>query len=562
MTEFNPSPKDFLFVPLGGCNEIGMNLNLYGYDGKWLMVDLGVTFGEALGVEVFTPDPEFIIDRKDDLAGLLLTHAHEDHIGAVPYLWKYLQCPIYATPFTVDLVRRKLDDVGLLKKAKIIEIPLSGTVDIGPFNINLITLTHSIPEPNGVAIKTPLGTVLHTGDWKLDPDPIIGSQPDEKALRKLGKEGVLAMVCDSTNVFEPDNSGSEGEVQEGLIDVMGRYKDSMIVVASFASNVARLESIATAAQKLGRKVTLVGRSLDRMNYAARSLGYLKNVAPFISHQEAQSVPRDKLVLISTGSQGESRAALNRIAHQQHRSFHIEHGDVVIFSSRIIPGNEKRISALMNTLVRLGAEIVVQNKLLGKTKIHVSGHPARDELREMYEWIKPKVAIPVHGEPRHLREHARFAEECGIKNAIVPCNGSVVKLAPGETKIIDQVTAGQLALDGSVLVSSNSLVLRERKRMSVHGTAVVTLVFDRQEELAEDPQITLHGVISETETEERAKRLYTDIVREISRSLDELPPHKRERDSAIEEATRVALRRAVNQRLGKKPLTEVHVVRIN
>src|SRR3954447_22484062 len=370
-------PDALYFLPLGGSGEIGMNLNLYGHDGKWLIVDCGVTFGEEEhqpGVDVIMADPAFMVERRDRLLGIFATHGHEDHIGAIPYLWPQLQCPVWATPFTASLLRAKLIEAGLAERVPINIVPMSGRFDIGPFDLELITLTHSIPEPNAVVVRTRVGTVLHTGDWKLDPDPLIGSPTDEDRLRQVGDEGVLAIVCDSTNALRPGSSRSEGELRQSLTELIGRY-DGRVAVACFASNVARLTTIAEAARAHDRDVALIGRSLWRMEKAARENGYLDHVPRFLTEDEAGYLPRDKTCLICTGSQGEPRAALARIAREDHPNIVLEEGDVVIFSSRIIPGNEKAIGRLQNALVRLGVEVVTDSDHF----VHVSGHPARDEL---------------------------------------------------------------------------------------------------------------------------------------------------------------------------------------
>ncbi len=413
-----------LFVALGGANEIGMNLNLYGIAGQWLILDCGVTFGDDSqpGLEVVMPDPAFIAERRDRLLGIVATHAHEDHIGAIPYLWKELRCPVWATPFTASLLRAKLVEAGLADQVRINVVPMSGRFTVGPFDLELVTLTHSIPEPNAVVLRTAAGTVLHTGDWKLDPDPLIGEPVDEAALRRLGHEGVLAIVCDSTNALRPGSSGSEAELRRSLTELVGRY-DARVAVACFASNVARLETIAHAAAVHGRDVALVGRSLWRIEKAARENGYLSGVPAFLTEEDAGYVPRDRILMICTGSQGEPRSALARIAREDHPNVELETGDAVIFSSRIIPGNEKTIGRLQNALARLGVEIVTELDHF----VHVSGHPARDELVRMYQMIRPKVAVPVHGEARHLIANAELARDCQVPQTLVIENGDLVRL---------------------------------------------------------------------------------------------------------------------------------------
>ena len=542
------------FVSLGGAGEIGMNLNLYGYAGDWLILDCGVTFGDDSqpGLEVVMPDPAFIVERRDRLLGIVATHAHEDHIGAIPYLWTQLRCPVWATPFTASLLRAKLVEAGLADKVRINVVPMSGRFTVGPFDLELITLTHSIPEPNAVALRTPVGTVLHTGDWKFDPDPLIGSTSDEAALRRLGDDGVLAMIGDSTNALRPGTSGSEADLRRSLIDLVGRY-DARVAVACFASNVARLETIARAATVHGREVALVGRSLWRIDKAARENGYLADLPRFLTEDEAGYIPRDKIVLICTGSQGEPRAALARIAREDHPNIVLETGDVVILSSRIIPGNEKAINRLQNALVRLGIEIITEEDHF----VHVSGHPARDELVRMYQMVRPRVAIPVHGEARHLIAHAHLAEECQVEQPLVIQNGDMVRLTPSGATIVDEVPVGRLASDGKGLLPLGGAALKDRRRIILNGSAVATLVVDRQGRLAAPPAISLIGLVEETAAS-AALPFLCDAAECV---LDDLPAGARRDDNAVREAVRRALRRLINERFGKRPLIEIHLVRI-
>jgi len=542
------------FVSLGGAGEIGMNLNLYGYAGDWLILDCGVTFGDDSqpGLEVVMPDPAFIVERRDRLLGIVATHAHEDHIGAIPYLWTQLRCPVWATPFTASLLRAKLLEAGIADKVRINVVPMSGRFTVGPFDLELITLTHSIPEPNAVALHTPVGTVLHTGDWKFDPDPLIGSTSDEAALRRLGDDGVLAMIGDSTNALRPGTSGSEADLRRSLIDLVGRY-EARVAVACFASNVARLETIARAATTHGREVALVGRSLWRIDKAARENGYLADLPRFLTEDEAGYIPRDKIVLICTGSQGEPRSALARIAREDHPNIVLETGDVVIFSSRIIPGNEKAINRLQNALVRLGIEIVTEEDHF----VHVSGHPARDELVRMYQMVRPRVAIPVHGEARHLIAHAHLAEECQVQQPLVIQNGDMVRLTASGASIVDAVPVGRLASDGKGLLPLGGVALKDRRRVILNGSAAVTLVLHRQGRLAAPPAISLIGLV-----EEAAASAALPFLRDAAqRALEELPAGQRRDDDVVHDAVRRTLRRAINERFGKRPLIEIHLVRI-
>jgi len=546
--------KGVYFVPLGGSGEIGMNLNLYAYRGQWLMLDCGVTFGdeENAGVDVIMPDPAFIVERKDKLLGIVATHAHEDHIGAIPYLWPLLRCPVWATPFTASLLKAKLEEAGLAGQVPITIVPMSGRFEIGPFDLELVTLTHSIPEPNAVAIRTAVGTVLHTGDWKLDPDPLIGDVTDEDSLIRIGDEGVLAMIGDSTNALVDGTSGSEAELRESLTELIGRYA-GRVAVACFASNVARLSTIAYAAQAHGRDVALIGRSLWRIDKAARENGYLSDLPRFLTEDEAGYVPVDRILLICTGSQGEPRAALNRIAREDHPHIVLEEGDVVIFSSRIIPGNEKAIARLQNALVRLGVEIVTTDDHF----VHVSGHPCRAELVRMYQMVRPHVAIPVHGEARHLQAHAQLAMECQVSDALIIENGDVIRIDAQGAAMAGQVPAGRVASDGRRLVSMTGATLQQRRRVGNQGALVATLVVDRGGALAAPPQISLIGLVDAQDSNDMSAKLRdaaTDAV-------EALPKSMRRDDAQVKDAANRALRKAINERLGKRALIDVQLVRL-
>lgn len=551
---FSKEKEELLFLALGGVGEIGMNLSLYGYAGSWVIVDCGVSFGEesAPGVEIVMADPGFIVERRDALAGVVLTHAHEDHIGALPYLWQRLGRPrVYATAFTAALLREKAVEAGIEKELKITCVAPSGTFEVGPFEIELVTVTHSIPEPNSLVLRTPLGAAVHTGDWKLDPEPLIGPTADEEALRRIGREGVLALVCDSTNALKQGETGSEGEVRQALTELVGKY-DKRIVIACFASNVARLESIAAAAAAHDRNVALIGRSLWRIDKAARETGYLRDTPEFVSEEEAGFLPRDKALYICTGSQGEPRSALARIAQGDHPHITLEKGDVVVFSSRIIPGNEKAINRLQNLLVRRGILLVTEQDHF----VHVSGHPARAELVRMYQMLRPRIALPVHGETRHLIAHAELALECGAEQAIVARNGQMVRLAPGPAEIVGEVPVGKLGVDGKCLRAISSKALRDRQRMTFNGTATATLVLDRKGRLLAPPTVTVRGVLDEDKEETAA-----GLEEELGRVIAGLPPERRGDDEAVKDTARLAIRRSLNLLYGKKPLTDVHVVRI-
>jgi ribonuclease J len=545
-------PDELAFLALGGVGEIGMNLSLYGYAGRWLMVDCGISFADETlpGIDVIMPEPSFIAERADALVGLVATHAHEDHIGAIPYLWRRFRCPVYATPFTAAVLRQKLIEAGLEHEVPITEVPMSGKFSVGPFEIELITLTHSIPEPNAVVLRTPLGTVLHTGDWKFDPNPLVGDTADMAALRRLGDQGVLAMICDSTNALRPGDSGSEADVRKSLIDLVGRCRNR-VVIACFASNVARVQSAAVAAAAHDRHAALVGRSLWRIDHAARETGYLKDVPPFLTDEEAAYLPRDKVLLICTGSQGEPRSALARIAEDDHPEIVIEEGDTVIFSSRIIPGNERAIGRLQNRLAALGVEIITEHDNF----VHVSGHPAQDELLHMYQMVRPRIAVPVHGETRHLIAQARLAEQCQVPQTLVTRNGEVVKLAPGPAAVIGEVPTGRLVVDGKNLLPAGGEALRSRQRMTFNGVALATIVVDHEGRLRAPPQVTVQGLAEDDAA------LTEELKQRVVQALDELSPRERRDDAALREAARLAVRRSLRAWHGKKPVTEIHLIRI-
>ena len=544
------------FLPLGGAGEIGMNLNLFGFRNRWLMVDLGVTFGDPWtpGIDLITPDPKFIVERREQLVGLVLTHAHEDHIGAVPYLWPRLKCPIYATGFTASVLKRKLAEADLEDEAQITLVEPGAPFEVGPFSVELVQLTHSIPEPNALLIRTPLGAVFHTGDWKLDPEPLIGAPVDEAALRRIGDDGVLALIGDSTNVFEDGRSGSEADVRKSLIDLVGKL-DRRVAIACFASNVARLETIAAVAKATGRHAALCGRSLWRMNDAARENGYLRNFPRFLGEEDAAKLPRDKVLVACTGSQGEPRAALARIAAGSHPRIALDDGDVVIFSARKIPGNERAIGRLQDTLVHRGVEVITESDHF----VHVSGHPARDELVDMYQWIRPEIAVPVHGERRHLHEHRRLARRCQTPQSIVAINGEIVRLAPGPAAIVETVHSGRLAVEGENLLPVDGPVIRERRRLMENGAAVATVVVDAKGELLEDAVVTLAGLGGEDDSREDA--LYDNMIDAVDEAVEGLSASGRRDDDILEQAVRAAIRRVIRNETGKRPATDVHVVRV-
>jgi ribonuclease J len=546
-------PQELVFVPLGGSGEIGLNLNLYGLDRQWLMVDLGLSFADETlpGVDIVLPDPSFIAARRNDLCGLVLTHAHEDHFGAIPYLWPDLGCPIWCTRFTAAVLRRKLDEHGI--KGVPVHIVTSGErFRVGPFDCSLIHVTHSIPESHALALRTPLGNVLHTGDWKLDPAPLIGRETEVDDLEALGREGVLALVCDSTNVLTPGTSGSEAEVRDSLMQLIGQ-QTTRVVLTSFASNIARLETAIKVGRAVGREPCAVGRSMRRMIEAAREVGYLQDVPELIDERTASELPRDKVLWLATGCQGEPRAALARIAAGQHPSVRLDPQDVVIFSSKIIPGNERTLYNLHNSLVARGIEVITEHDHF----VHVSGHPCRDEIEQMYRWIKPQIAIPVHGEARHLHEHLALARRLEVPEPLEVRNGDLVRLAPGPAQVLEEVPTGRLVSENSHLLPADDDLYRTRRRLMVHGTILVGLVLDGYGSLLAAPQLSTFGAVDL----EREEGLKDAVVDEIEDAIEALEDDAALEDERIREAVRAATRRSLRLPRDKRPIIEVQITRL-
>jgi ribonuclease J len=546
-----PKSDELVFLPLGGSGEIGMNFNAYGFGPpnrrQWIVVDCGVTFGretDSPGVDLILPDIRYLAERREDVLGIVATHAHEDHIGAIAHLWPMLKCPIYATPFTARLIEGKLAEAGV--SARVREVCLGGSLTLGPYAIDFISITHSIPEPNLLAIRTPLGLIAHTGDWKLDPEPLLGAVTDAAAIKKLGDEGVLALVCDSTNALVPGHSGSEAQVRDSLVQLIGGLK-RRIAVTAFASNVARLDSIAHAAKTHGRKLALVGRSMHKIVQAARATGYLKDFPAVLDAAEASELPAGKVLYLVTGSQGEPRAALSRIAQGNHPDVQLGKGDAVIFSSRVIPGNDLAIFELHNKLSALGVEVLTAEDHF----VHVSGHPAREELAEMYRWTRPRIAVPVHGELRHMAEHARLAKSLQVPEALVPANGQLYRLAPGPAELIDEVPSGRIHMDGRVLVAEGEGLAKARRAMAYAGLIAITLVLDPKGRPAADAAIVAEGMPEPVREAVRA------VVDETLRRYNP----KSTDSEALREAVRRAARRAAQDAWGKKPITRVTVVEL-
>jgi ribonuclease J len=542
---------DLAFIPLGGTGEIGLNLNVYRCDGELLAVDCGLGFGgpEHPEVDVLVPDPVWLAGRRDRLVGLVITHAHEDHVGAVAHLWPQLRCPIHASPFVSAVLRRKLGEAGLLGQVEIITQPPGGRWKVGGFDLEFLRVAHSVPEAQALAIRTRHGIVLHTGDWKLDPNPLIGPPTDEAAFARLGEEGVLAMVCDSTNALVEGHSGSEAEVRRNLSAIIRKLK-GRVAVTCFATNLARVESIAIAARAAGREVALFGRSLRNAEAAARECGYLREIPAFLTEEQSTDVPDDKLVIICTGSQGEPRSAMAKIAADQHPHISMGEGDTVIFSSRMIPGNERAILRIQDELSRAGVEVMTADDHM----VHVSGHPARDELKRLYQLVKPKYAVPVHGEWRHMNEHANLAEGLGA-DAYVIEDGDVLRLGPGTPDIIESVPVGRLAVDGPRLLPLDGDVLQARKKMLFNGVVVASFAVDGSGRVLGKPQVSAPGLFEDTDEAPE------QIAADLARAVGDLPgPLKRE-DGHLREAARNAVRKSVGRRLRKRPSVEVHLLRV-
>jgi ribonuclease J len=541
--DFTPE-DELLFLALGGSGEIGMNVNLYGCRGKWLMVDLGLTFAgsEYPGVELVFADLAFIEDRRDDLLAIVLTHAHEDHIGAVPYFAHELGAPLYATPFTADLVARKLEEAGLLGTVELNVVEQDeGAIEIGPFTVRYVPLAHSIAEGNALVIDTPYGRVFHTGDWKLDEDPIIGEPATEAELRAIGAQGVLALVCDSTNVFNANASGSESAVHSALMQEVARHAGKRVVVTTFASNVARLQTLGDVARETGRQICIAGRSLERIIEVAQDNGYLADFPEPIDFDTAMALPRGQVLILATGGQGEPRAALARMAENSH-PIELTEGDVVLFSSRQIPGNEIAIGRIQNQLAARGITVVTDRQAF----IHVSGHPGRPELEALYEWLRPQVLVPVHGEMRHMVEQARLAKACGIPEQVVQKNGDIIRLAPGKPGKIGEVRAGRLVLDGDIIAPADGEAMTMRRRIAAEGVLVVVLVRGQK------PLIEAIGL----PLEEDMPAFLAEAANDVLEAIADLKGKDARDPALVQEAARLAARRAAQRWSGKRPQVRV------
>lgn len=554
----NYSGPELVFVPLGGVGEIGMNFALYGFGPakarEWIVVDVGVTFPDPSlpGVDLVLPDITFIEQQLENLRGIIITHAHEDHYGALHELWPRLKAPVWMTPFAAGLLEAKRQGEADAPKIPVTIYKAGETFEVGPFRIEAIPVTHSIPEPLSLAITTPLGTVVHTGDWKLDPAPEIGPLTDEARFRALGDAGVLALICDSTNAMREGESPSEQEVGVGLRGVIEKAP-GRVAVTTFSSNVGRVRSIAEAAAATGREVLVLGRSLKRMISVAGELGYMEGIKPFVAEEDYGFIPRENLVVICTGSQGESRAALAKLARDEMKTVELSPGDIVVFSSRTIPGNEKAILEIKNLLIDQGVRIIED----GDALVHVSGHPRRNELRKMYEWTRPRIGIPVHGEAAHLVAQGSLMAQAGIPEVAQVRNGDMIRLAPGAAEIIDNVPFGRIYKDGRLVGDDEAMGIRERRKLSFAGHVAVNVVLDDRYELAGDPDIVAVGVAA---VNARGENMEDVMLAAATGAFDSIPRQRRKDLDLVQEAVRRAVRGAANEAWGKKPLVTVFVTR--
>ena len=549
---------ELLYCPLGGAGEIGMNMNLFGYgqedDHKWIMVDVGVTFADETipGVDLIYPDPGYAEDKKDNFLGIVLTHAHEDHIGAITYVWPKFKCKIYATPFTAALVTEKFREKKIDITSYLQIVQLGSTINLKPFKIEFITMTHSIVEPNGLRIETPAGSILHTGDWKCDPNPLVGDNMNSKRLIEIGKEGVLTMICDSTNVLSVGRSGSEKDVRDSMLKIIEKQK-KRVIVTSFASNVARMETIFYCAEKTGRNISLVGRSMHRIYKAAKQCGYLSDVIEPIDPRDAKNISSEKIIYLCTGSQGEPMGAMNRISNYIHPDVFVEAGDTVIFSSKIIPGNEKKLYKLHNQLVREGINVISEETDF----VHVSGHPNRDDLKDMYEWIQPNSIIPVHGEQRHMLEHISFAKKLNVPHPIKVENGDIVRIFPGDSpEVFDKAPYGKIFLDGNIGVEEESKSIKERRNISQNGHLNITVIITTQGNIHNTPIVNFMGIpILNTE------EFKISIQDEIDKIAKSFSLNNKKQEENFKDALKVTCRKFTKEKTGKRPITNINLVRI-
>lgn len=549
------STPPLYFAPLGGAGEIGMNVNLYGYDGRWMIVDFGLTFADDRlpGVDIVLPDTTFLESEQENLLGLVLTHAHEDHLGAVPYLWDKLGCPVICAPFTASVLKRKLAESSPVLDVPIKIVEPGETFKLGPFSCHFLHMTHSIPEANMLVIETPYGRILHTGDWKLDPAPLVGAPSDVAALQELGGEGVLALVADSTNVMTPGTSGSEAEVLDSLTGLIAD-QPNRVVMTTFASNIARLQTAMKAGVAAGREVAVVGRSMRRMLGAAKECGYLKDMPTLVEERDIAQLPRNRVMLLCTGSQAEPRAALARVAHNSHPRISLDPGDTAIFSSKIIPGNERIIYDLHNQLIRRGVTVITEDDHF----VHVSGHPCREEVEQLYRWVRPKVAIPVHGELRHLHEHVALAKRLGTERALFVTDGDLVELAPGPAAVVGELPTGRCVLEEGRFLTVGADRFRQRRKLAAHGTLFVSLVLDRAGSVLAPPVVTSVGTVDVGDDEDEHQQMIQAVIEEIDR-LDDRDVGD---DGRIGDVVRAAVRRNLRLSRERRPVIQVQITRIS
>jgi ribonuclease J len=546
-------PKnEIIFSPIGGVGQIGMNFYLYGSQGKWIIVDLGITFGnseETPGIDIILPNPEFVKKNKKNLLGIIITHAHMDHIGAVGYLWPQLQCPVYATPFAAAVLKRNLKELKI--KPKFLRtISLDSNIKLGPFEIDVISTTHSIPEPNALGIKTKFGNILHTGDWKIDPKPLVGRDFNQEKIKSFGDKGVLAIVSDSTNSNVEGHSGSEEKLRESLVKII-KKTSRRIAITSFSSNLARLETFAHVANESGRVAALCGRSLWTMYKAALDTGYLKKIKPFLDEKEVMAYPRDQVLLICTGSQGEPRAALSRIANDIHQNIFLEPGDTVIFSSKVIPGNERAITKVQNELKERNVNVITESEEF----VHVSGHPHIEELKKMYNWIKPEIVIPVHGEYHHLKSNVEIAKKCGVKKGLILKNGLLLKVAPGEPKLLGSIPSGRLMLDGKKIIPINEEAIKNRKKMLYNGTILISLAISKNNKIISKPAISSKGFFND----ENIKNFEKSFISNFHNFVKELK-NNQSTEMLLKEKITSFSQKFFRKALDMKPIIQIHIIR--